>query len=176
MSKNSGAILRGLIETNVNALEDGLELVQSLNAEQFTQNCEPAFQSNIGVHFRHLVEHYICFLEQWQSGLIRYEQRRRDLRLEMDLNYTEMTLLSLCEKLKNIDAVTIQVPLKITDQPFSQQIESGLERELLFLHSHTVHHYAMIAAMARSLGNTPKQGFGVAIATQIHLGNMVSKC
>ena len=175
MSDNSAAILTGLIESNITALEDGLEFVQLLSVEKFTQNCEPAFQSNIGVHFRHLVEHYICFLDQWQTGIVRYDQRCRDLRLEIDLSYTEKTIVSLCNKLNHLDISSRPTSLQITDQPFSQAIESGLERELLFLLSHTVHHYAIIAAMARILGTVPKDGFGVAIATQAYLANTGSR-
>ena len=175
MSNHSEAALEGLLESNINVLEDGLELIQLLGSDQFTANCEPAFRSTIGVHFRHVLEHYSCFIEQWSNGLINYDQRCRDLRLEMDSTYTEKTLLSLCEKLKQLDIDKRPERLQVCDQPLFHPIDSNLERELLFLLAHTVHHYAMIAAMARLLGKIPKEGFGVAIGTQIYLASAVSR-
>ena len=175
MSNHSEAALRGLLESNINVLDDGLELIQLLDSDQFTENCEPVFRSSIGVHFRHVLEHYSCFIVQWSNGLISYDQRCRDLRLEMDSTYAEKTLLSLCEKLKKLDTDNRPDLLQVSDQPLFHPIDSNLERELLFLLAHTVHHYAIIAAMARLLGKTPKEGFGVAIATQLYLANTVSR-
>ena len=68
---------------------------------------------------------------------------------------------------------------KIEDQAFSESytfvdeqsvepIATNLQRELLFLQSHTVHHYAIIGAMTRAFGNQPDNEFGVAIATRTH--------
>ena len=43
---------------------------------------------------------------------------------------------------------------------------SSVERELQFLSSHTVHHYALIAVILRLNGVQPEEGFGVAPSTQ----------
>lgn len=175
MSNNSEAVLQGLIESNVKALGDGLELIQLLGPDQFTQSCEPVFLSNIGVHFRHVLEHYSCFFEQLPTGLISYDKRCRDMRLEVDSSYAVKTLSSVCDELKQLDIDNGAGLLQISDQPLLRAVDSNLERELLFLLAHTVHHYAMIAAMARLLGKTPKEGFGVAIATQLHLATTVAQ-
>ena len=55
---------------------------------------------------------------------------------------------------------------QIKDLQITEPIKTNLERELLFLQSHSVHHYAIIAAMTRLIGERPAVEFGVAFATR----------
>ena len=57
---------------------------------------------------------------------------------------------------------------RLLDQQASEPVVSTVYRELLFLQSHTMHHYAIIGAMTRSFGAQPADDFGVAIATRTH--------
>lgn len=163
---NISAPLANLIQSNIDALEDGLELLSIIAPEHYTQSVKPSFQATIGEHYRHALEHYLCFAEQFATGVISYDQRCRDQHLQEDICRARETIETLCVKLAGIDTVAAQAKqLKINDQPLTEAITTTLERELMFLLSHTVHHYAIIAAMARALGNCPPEGFGVAIAT-----------
>lgn len=46
--------------------------------------------------------------------------------------------------------------------------DSTIRCELQFLQGHTVHHYALIATMLRSLGLDTSREFGMAPSTLIH--------
>ena len=48
----------------------------------------------------------------------------------------------------------------------SAAINSTLQRELVFLHSHTTHHMAIIRILATALGHNVDKGFGKAASTQ----------
>ena len=62
-----------LLQTNIDALEEGSALLALLNPDQYMQGYKPVFQSTIGAHFRHVLEHYRCFLKQYSSGELCYD-------------------------------------------------------------------------------------------------------
>lgn len=163
-----------LIDSNIQALEEGAELIRLLKNSQYTQGFKPAFQSTIGAHFRHVLEHYRCFAAQLSEGTFCYDKRERDQLLECDSDYALRTIDELIESIRvlaNQSATNTAVEFLIEDEQTSVPVPTNLNRELLFLQSHTVHHYAIIGAMTRAFGNQPDDDFGVAIATRVHNEN-----
>lgn len=165
-----------ILNANLDALEEGLELLRNISVRDFSASCAPTFQSVIGAHFRHLLEHYVCLLKTLDSGEVCYDSRPRDMRLEQDLDYALNTMLDVIQRLgeirqrhiKDADGGAGAVKgILVNDQQSVQPVVSTMHRELLFLQSHTVHHYAMIAAMCRILGVSIEPDFGVAIATRV---------
>jgi uncharacterized damage-inducible protein DinB len=155
----------GLREANCCALEEGVELLRTLPADLYIAHFKPAFQSTIGAHYRHVLEHYHCFLGQLESGIFNYDERARAPLLEQDSAYAIRTIESIIDKL---NALNFDLPMgeyQLLEHYAAQPIATNLARELAFLQSHTVHHFAMIAAIARGLGLATQADFGVAIAT-----------
>lgn len=159
---------QSLIESNIGALDEGAQLLSLIEADQYTKGFKPAFQSTIGAHFRHLLEHYRCFLAQIHSGEFCYDRRERDQLLECDREYARTTIKELIDQLRELDCELFTKEYFVQDQQFPERVDTSLHRELLFLQSHTVHHYAIIGAMTRAFGKRPDEDFGVAIATQEH--------
>lgn len=157
-----------LLQTNIDALEEGAALLALLEPEQYTQGFKPAFHSTIGAHFRHVLEHYRCFIKQLNSGTICYDSRDRDQLLECDFGYANQTLSELKVALGELESKDLSVACQISDQQATAPVATTVYRELLFLQSHTMHHYAIIGAMTRSFGTRPADDFGVAIATREH--------
>jgi len=157
-----------LIETNILALQEGAKLLSVLKINQYTEGFKPAFQSTIGAHFRHVLEHYKCFFKQVESGRFCYDERERDSTLECDVDYAEKTITQLINLFEGFDKSQFDNPYTIDDEQSQGAVVTTLQRELLFLQSHTVHHYAIIGAMTRAFGNQPADDFGVAIATRTH--------
>lgn len=157
-----------LLQTNVDALEEGATLLTAISTEQYTQGYKPAFNSTIGAHFRHVLEHYRCFLNQLSSGKLCYDNRERDQLLESDCDYAKRTIEDLKQALVSLSDEALSKSCEVVDQQADGIVTSSVHRELLFLQSHTAHHYAIIAAMARALGSQPEANFGVAIATRTH--------
>lgn len=78
------------------------------------------------------------------------------------LKQLKITIASRHEK----DAVqTIPVKLSTSRHRTSQPISSSIERELVFLHGHTTHHYAIIAAILKLQGCAIDYAFGIAPST-----------
>ncbi len=157
-----------LLQTNVDALHEGETLLTALSAEQYTQGYKPAFHSTIGAHFRHVLEHYRCFLSQLSKAEFCYDSRERDQLLECDFSYAKQTIKDLGDRLSLLTNEDVGRACKVVDHQADGTVSSTIHRELLFLQSHTMHHYAIIGAMARALGSQPEDDFGVAIATREH--------
>ncbi len=165
---------QSLIDINIAGLQEGLNLLTLLNADQYMQGFKPAFQSDIGTHFRHVLEHYQCFFHQLAKAEFRFDERARDGRLETDIDYAKSTIQKLIKSLTQFDISLFEKEYTISEEYSDEgeknnlinQVTTTLERELMFLQSHTVHHYAMIAAMTRSLGIATDDEFGVAIPTR----------
>lgn len=168
MSIDASELDQQLLKSNIRTLEEGAELIGLLKVDQYTQGFKPAFQSTIGAHFRHILEHYLCFLAQLPDGVFCYDKRERDQLLECDSSYALKTIDDILSGLRLGSLPCEPVKYFIEDEQTNGLIETNVNRELLFLQSHTVHHYAIIGAMTRAFGNQPDEDFGVAIATRVH--------
>jgi len=168
--------LQNLIDLNIAALQEGQRFLSLLNSKQYRQGFKPAFQSDVGTHFRHVLEHYRCFFSQLEKQEFRYDKRERDLRLETEIDYAKTSIEQLIFELSTVGPDIEEGSYTVAEQMEEAQsgshnlvkVATTIERELLFLQSHTVHHYAMIAAMCRGNGIYPEEGFGVAIPTRNH--------
>jgi uncharacterized damage-inducible protein DinB len=165
---------KALLEANIEVLGEGMGLLELLDAKQYCLGCKPAFQSTIGAHFRHILEHYSCFIEQFPSGEICYDRRYRNERLEKNRDLAIVTITDISDYLNELTNTYEDREYVVVDQVLKNDLQTSFTRELMFLHSHTVHHYAIVAAMARMHGLHPKADFGVAIATRVFAKDQAS--
>jgi len=125
----------------------------------------------IGPQFRHIVDHYRCFLRGLPSGRIDYDARDRDPLLENDAAQTRAALAEVSRELSELEPVQrdhrilVHVATTADDDSAADWASSTVKRELLFLQSHTVHHFALIALLARTAGIELGEDFGVAPST-----------
>ncbi|WP_147250990.1 DinB family protein [Arenicella xantha] len=157
-----------LVEANARVLREGADLLSKIHISHYSKSASPAFESTIGAHFRHVFEHYRCFFGQLNSGVICYERRERDQILERDIHYAQRTAAELITAFDALDSSRFSRPIQLHDLVSGCKVDTNLGRELLFLQSHTVHHYALIGAISRTLGERPDVDFGVAEATREH--------
>lgn len=161
-----------LISYNVAYLEQALVLLDDVTDEQYTECRRPFFNSGIGEHLRHIVEHYQCFLAGLDDRRIDYDGRKRDRKISGDLEYAGEVIRQLIAAFKGrlVSDFDVQVRLDGSDDdsdvdPWSR---STIRRELQYLQAHTVHHYALIAFILRLQGCEPSAEFGVAPSTLRH--------
>lgn len=173
--KNNKKVTSHLLESNINGIDEGLLLLQGLNESQYTTVVKPAFQASIGGHMRHVIEHYQCFFDQFESGEICYDARCRNSDIETSKQLAVDSLHSIKQQLQALNRYELTAKLQIKDMQTDNLIESNIRRELLFLQSHTVHHYAIVAAMARLQGETVDHKFGLAVATRAYQQSLAIK-
>lgn len=157
-----------VVAANLSCLQQGVDFLQTLRADHYRQVSKGVFNSTIGGHFRHNLDHYAAFLEGWEKGKIDYDARGRDKAVETDPVVACERMREQMAGLEGLGEADLDQPVAVRmddggDPAFS---ESSLRRELQFLLSHTIHHYALMVAIATRLGlGQFPEGFGVAPST-----------
>ncbi len=163
-----------LVQCNIEELAKAAEMIERLPADKYNHVERPYFESCLGKHLRHILDHYLCFIRDLNTGTINYEQRDRNTQLETDKEYAlsiieeiQKQLIAIPQVLINTGQLSVLLCSDV-DMPEGLATQSSVNRELQFLHGHTVHHFAIIAAMLRFYGLSAETGFGVAPSTILH--------
>lgn len=157
-----------IIISNLLAVQDGLKVLHNIDNQHYQYVDKPAFSSTIGSHFRHIIEHYHCFLQAAPDNALCYDSRKRDASLEESREAAIVALLEVEKSFKQMRNDVIDCVYELHDGISDKPIHSNGARELLFLQSHTVHHYAFIGAMLKKQNIQVEPHFGVATATLVH--------
>jgi hypothetical protein len=127
--------------------------------------------SSVGSHFRHIWDHYTCFFEGRLSGAVSYELRERNELFAQDVSFAKYSFLSLKKRLSDLtqDDLNRGLSVDVVHEDARCFVESSVLRELQFLLSHMLHHFAVIKIFAEDKGLECPKHFGVAPSTIRHL-------
>ena len=152
-----------LIQSIKNNLSENIELLRQLTNEEFMQKNPELSNATIGEHMRHIIELFGCLLENYDYGLINYDDRKRDVLLQTDKNEA----IAIIEKyLLEIDKPN--KPLSLTHNCFSsiELLQTNYFRELIYNLEHSIHHQALIKVALHNLPHIKiPSSFGVAPST-----------
>jgi hypothetical protein len=160
-----------LIKTNVRWLRQLGALVDRITETAYRATPSGLAPHKAGGHVRHTLEFYECFLAGLPGSHIDYDARRRDLSLESTKKAALERIRSItdrlqCEPRLGADSV---LWVRVEDSTGSGIPEpfmiSSIGRELQALSSHTIHHFALMAIVLRSLGIPVDPEFGMAPST-----------
>lgn len=158
------------VEGNLLVLRQAVEVLHRMDDATYSAPVAPGV-SAVGVHFRHVFDHYRAFLTGLAADEIDYDARDRAVPLERDRSLAIATALGFCTDLERLPAALGSRPVRVTlrsvasDDGAPDWSQSTLKRELQFLVSHTVHHYALIRELLRRSGFETGDEFGVAPST-----------
>ncbi len=159
--------MKELVESNIEVLQQVESFLQSLTAEQYIEISHNN-QFGIGRHLRHILDMYSALQEGVLGGIVDYDKRSRGSKIESDIMAAAEALQAMIAWMQqsfSVDA-TINIKTEInTSKTKSTTLASTISRELCYLSSHTVHHLAYMALLARSLGVKTDPSHGVAPAT-----------
>jgi len=158
--------VQAAVAANLLVLRQGIDLLGVIRPERYRQHLPVVFDSSIGGHFRHVIEHYQSFFASLEDGELNYEDRPRRVEVETNPDLAQRVLTALAGRLQTLDAdlETRTLAYHVETSP-GQCAPSSVLRELEFLLSHTVHHYALVAVMCRLQNHEPEISFGVAPST-----------
>jgi hypothetical protein len=157
------------VEGNLIVLQQAVDVLRRMDDTTYATGGVAPGVSAIGVHFRHVLDHYQALLIGLATDEIDYDARHRHVPLETDRELAIATALGFATDLARLPADLGARAIRITtrsvagDSPDWSQ--SSLKRELQFLVSHTVHHYALIKELLRRTGCEAGDEFGVAPST-----------
>lgn len=168
--------MNALIDANLFYLAQAEQLLAQLDDTQYTCPAPSFYHSTIGGHLRHCLDHYDSFLNGLSAAKIDYDQRMRLPQLETETACSAAKTQEIRERLSAAiqDSPPIGLLVKMDCGNNEDEVNetewqpSTLGRELQFLVSHTVHHFAMIGGICRSLDIETASDFGVAPSTLRH--------
>ena len=163
-------------EPNLKVLSQAADLLAGLDDEVFSRACPLAPGGSIGKHLRHCLDFYDCFLGGLPTGMVDYTHRDRDARVEIERLAALQRLEEISAQLEALETGTHR-PILVREEAAPGEAEPGwsgstVQRELQFLLSHTVHHFALVGIFLRAFGLTPDEAFGVAPSTLRHRREM----
>ncbi|HEX8288857.1 MAG TPA: hypothetical protein VF556_12725 [Pyrinomonadaceae bacterium] len=152
------------VESLAAELFRGAKLIGKIEDKFYRQKANGT--GSIGGHFRHNLDFINAFLNGIQKGKIDYHQRERNLRIEENRLYAIKRIAFTVCKLRSLSAESLRQKISIRSEiDESLWLKSSAMRELEFLHSHTVHHYALVAEKLAFFGVKVSNNFGVAPST-----------
>ena len=172
-NKNYNCIITG----NREVLQQGTALLLSLTDEQYTTNIETYACSSIGQHFRHILDMYQAVLPALASAqpergitmVVDYDNRRRGASVETQRQSAIDELYSIRQHIdRRVAPLCLPIDVKTEVCIESTQyslIPSNLARELAFISSHAIHHFALIKVIAKMLGADIDETVGLAPAS-----------
>lgn len=161
------------VQAAICLIDQGLELLGLISDEAYSRRLVVASNASIGGHYRHCLDHFHCLLLGLETGRIDYDNRRRDIGVENNRNLALDDSNRVKESLQALAGKTIQGPLSVRSKVHyevdrSQEVASTFAREVMYVVAHGVHHFALIAVMAKVMDFPLPSDFGVAPSTLQH--------
>jgi len=148
------------------------QLLDRVDDSQYAMPHAHCFGSSIGGHIRHCLDHYSLFLRGVEGAEINYDMRERDEQLATCVKVAQSQITEISAALESLEnqvdddsAVMVRVDCGGDACHWKR---SSVGRELQFLASHTVHHFAIIGIMCNAMELTLDPGFGLAPSTIKH--------
>ena len=152
-----------LVPSIKNTLNELSDLLSQLSNQDYTCPCHGLSNATIGEHTRHIIEMFQCLEKQYDEGIINYDDRKRDCRIQTDTDFARETIISV---LNQLDKSNKKLQLQQFVDGESLLIDTNYNRELLYNLEHCIHHQALIkVAVLQNDAIVIDQNFGVARST-----------
>ena len=152
-----------MIEAIEKNLERGIQLLEYISDEEYSNTSIAPYYSSIGGHMRHILDVFDCIFNGLVESDINLIERERNQSVE---NYTKSGIdyfgktINQLNKIKSEDLNKI---LKVTDDLGLGVVTANytLASVLIQAHSHAIHHFASVGYIISQLGiQLPDEDFG----------------
>lgn len=160
--------LAKLIDDNVAMLEQAGALIDQL-VMRAEGDGTVGYANGVGPHLRHILDHFDRFFAGLDNGVIDYDARARCQQTELSPGFGLRRVRGTVQRLQGVDAAQLPDSIKVrlcTDADCAGEVTpSSPARELQFLQSHGVHHFALMRRILDERGVRTDDDFGKAPAT-----------
>ncbi len=142
------------------------DTLQQLNNEQYTSPCAVLMNATIGQHVRHIIELFQGLENGYENGVVNYEKRKRDIRIESDRMVATQMMHDIYNRIDRADKALILEANYDEHTETHLHIHTNYYRELVYNLEHAVHHMALIRVGLGVVTDIQvPEGFGVATST-----------
>lgn len=152
-----------LLTSIKNNLDELISLLHQLSNEDYAKPCSALSEASIGEHTRHIIELFQCLENQYESGIVNYDTRKRNLQIQTETDFAIQQIIAIQT---NLDKPNKNLQLRQLIEGCEINTESNYHRELLYNFEHCIHHQALIkVAVLQSASILLDANFGVARST-----------
>jgi uncharacterized damage-inducible protein DinB len=137
-----------LIRTSQQVLTQLADLLAQLDDHQYTRHLDLLSDNTIGKHVRHVLEFWQCQVQGLGSGVVDYDARQRDLKLEENRQWVLQEIVRLQQYLDGL-SMEQKIQLKVNYGDANAFVGTTISRELAYNIEHTVHHLAILKIAVR---------------------------
>lgn len=157
-----------VLQFNQQVLAQALALIGAHRQPQ-----SPPFAQPVGAHLRHVIEHYEALLQPGVANVVDYDRRPRDRSVEHNPDVAQARVQALQRRVTMLLDTPLDAPLQVRGLcgltgEFAFATASTLGRELAFVGSHAIHHFALLQGHCKQHGITLGDEFGRAPSTVAH--------
>ncbi len=122
--------------------------------------------ATIGQHTRHILEFFICLQKGLKSGIVNYDNRSRDQRIETDQSVAMEIIDQINDFIQHTDECSLTLEVQY-DETTVITLPSCLSREIAYNIEHAIHHMAILKIGMSEVADYVKlsPSFGIAAAT-----------
>lgn len=152
-----------LIRSINNSLDELVDLLNQLSETEYSKSCFELSGASIGEHTRHVIEMFQCLNQNYDSGIVNYDKRERNVLIQTNTDFAVQMILDV----KNsIQTENKKLELQQMIDGIAIKIQSNYYRELLYNLEHCIHHQALIKVAILKFENVAvSDNFGVARST-----------
>ncbi|SNR51941.1 hypothetical protein SAMN06265371_104226 [Lutibacter agarilyticus] len=152
-----------MIEAIKKNLERGINLLNHISDEDYSNTTIAPYYSSIGSHMRHVLDVFDCVFDGLNNNSINLINRKRNQKAE---NFTADGLIyfnEIVKKLDYLDTEKCNTMVTVTDDLGLGVVTANytLSAILIQAHSHAIHHFASVGYVISQLGiELPDEDFG----------------
>jgi len=167
---NNAIPLKGQLET----VQQAKVFLLGLTDVNYQLVIKPHFASSAGTHMRHILDHYLALKDGLSQGLVNYNKRNRYSNVESCPQAALLKWQEIEQWLQNVSQLDADMPLLVVceasvNKTQNTQTKSTLARELVFVSSHAIHHFSLMAVINSLLGNKDEVNFGIGPSTATYV-------
>ncbi len=118
--------------------------LDNLQQQEYVQPSTSLSNNTIGQHVRHIIELFQCLELGYESGIVNYENRKRDITIETDKELAKSILLSLHPELEKENKELVLEANYDDNDTSPLRIATNYYRVIAYNLEHTILHMALI--------------------------------
>jgi hypothetical protein len=139
------------------------DLLLQIEDKDYALPCSELSNSSIGEHTRHIIEMFQSVTKEYKTGVINYDKRERNKRIETDTNFAIEQIELI---LDSIDKPNKEMLFQESGADEIITINTNYYRELVYNLDHCIHHQALIKiGLVLNFDYKIDPNFGVAFST-----------
>jgi len=152
-----------LLKSICRSLDELTVLLNQLSDTEYSKSCKALSNATIGEHTRHILEMFQCLQSDYDSGVLNYDKRQRNNRIQTETEFAKQCIIDIKAGLQSENKIMF---LEQYIDGLTTRIQSNYYRELLYNLEHCVHHQALIKVALLEFENiSVDENFGVAQST-----------